>query len=283
MRLSGTVRAALARVSRSETPVLGRRSGDGFVAAPLVKAPPVSKVKQLDAIEARPATVDGKAFVKAALADLGVRVARGEKVRVAFDIDDTLADTRVRTLTIAKAWDAANGTHHFDRLTLAQVAHNGFDTAMAMGLPGPVETAFAEHWEKAFWDGANFVHDAPMAGIVELVKQAKAAGADVVFLTGRNQDLESATIAQLKRFGLDATEANVVSKPPHVRTVPFKASWLEQSAAEGNHLSFFFTESRRDIAGVQGALPNCSTVLLDSAFGGTEPVRGDTPVYPRAW
>lgn len=248
-----------------------------------MQTPTVEKATPLDRVEVKTGGTDGKAFVAAALRDITARSARGEKVRVVFDIDDTLADTRVRTLTVAKAWDQANGTHYFDRLTLAQVGHNGLETAKALGLPWAAERAFSEHWETAFWDGANFVHDAPIADIVALARQAKEAGADVVFLTGRTQDRETATIAQLKRFGLDASHRTVVSKPDlGTRTVPFKAQWLEKSVDEGKPVAFFFTESRRDIAGIQSAFPAAASVLLDSPFGGTEGLRADTPIYPRA-
>ncbi|MBL8950313.1 MAG: hypothetical protein JNK82_06030 [Myxococcaceae bacterium] len=246
-----------------------------------VRAPPAAK--PLDAIDAKPASPDGKAFVTAALKDIAARTARGEKVRVVFDIDDTLADTRARTLAIAKAWDAANGTSYFGRLTLAQVAHTGLDTARALNLPWPAEKAFVDHWSVAFWDGASFAHDLPIPETIALAKAAKAAGAELVYLTGRWDDREHHTIDQLRRFGLEAGPDNVVSKPgPSTLTVPFKAGWLEQSRLDGFHCAFFITESRRDIAGIQAAGEPAVSVLLDHPFGGPENVRPETPVYPRA-
>ena len=274
----------LARISRSDTAVLKQPSKASAAAS--AKQPAGAKRKApgraADVLERRPSAPDGKVFVALALDGLASRLARGEKVRVVFDIDDTLADTRVRTLTIARAWDQANGTHYFDRLTVGQVAHTGLDTAKALGLPWAAEQAFAKHWEVAFWDGANFVHDAPLPEVVALAKQAKTLGAEVVFLTGRIQDREDATIAQLKRFGLDASHRSVVSKPSlATRTVPFKAQWLAKSIAEGKPVAFFFTESRRDIAGIQAAAVEAPSVLLDSSFGGTDELREGTPVYPR--
>jgi phosphoglycolate phosphatase-like HAD superfamily hydrolase len=226
---------------------------------------------------------DGVAFVKRALADIQQRVARGEKVRVAFDIDDTLVETRSRTLAIAKEWDAANGTHYFDRLTLPQVAHTGFDTAAALGLPGPAEKAFAAFWDEKFWDGAHFRLDTPIAPMVELAKQARAAGAEVIYLTGRNEDLAAATVAELEGLGLPQSDAaHVVTRTdPSVPTPTFKAAWLAKSAQEGHPLAFFATESRRDISGVQRALPDCPCLMLDSTFSGTEAIDPSTPVLPR--
>ena len=271
----------LARISRSDTALKSPARSERAPASG--KTPGAEKTAPADRVEAKSGGKDGKAFVQAALADLAARAAKGEKVRVVFDIDDTLADSRVRTLTIAKAWDQANGTHYFDRLTVAQVASSGLETAKTLGLPWPAEKAFAEHWEQAFWDGASFVHDAPIADVVALAKQAKSLGAEVVFLTGRVQALEKDTIKQLQRFGLEANQRTVVSKPGlGTRTVPFKAEWLAKSVAEGKPVAFFFTESRRDIAGIQAASVKAPSVLLDSPFSGTEGVAKDTPIYPRA-
>jgi hypothetical protein len=222
------------------------------------------------------------AFVREALDDIRARVARGEKPRVVFDIDDTLADTRARTLALAKQWDAQNGTHHFDRLTLAQVGHNGLDTAMAMQLPGPAEKAWDAFWEQAFWDGGSFGLDTPICPMVDLAKLAKAAGAEIVYLTGRVASLQGASVQQLQRFGLpDADAAHVACKPDQgTRTIPFKADWLAASEASGRHVSFFVTESRRDISGVQSR-GDIQCLLFESGFSGTDGVRPDTPVWPR--
>jgi len=115
--------------------------------------------------------------------------------------------------------------------------------------------------------------------MVELAKQAKAAGAEVVYLTGRIADRKDATVAELKKFGLPDAD-NVACKPDlGTRTVPFKAQWLQQSRDDGRPVAFFVTESRRDIAGVQ-KLGEHQCLLLENGFSGTEGVRADTPIFP---
>jgi phosphoglycolate phosphatase-like HAD superfamily hydrolase len=249
-----------------------------------VSAPIATAVKGLDAHKSAepPKPVDGVAFVQKALGDIRAAVARGEKPRVVFDIDDTLADTRARTLKLAKQWDAQNGTHYFDRLTLAQVAHSGFDTAVAMQLPGPAEVAFAQWWDTAFWDPKNFTLDEPIPSMVELAKQAKQAGAEIVYLTGRIADRQEGTVAELTKFGLpDADAAHVACKPDlGTRTIPFKADWVASSDKAGRPVAFFVTESRRDIAGIQ-KLGECKCLLLESGFSGTDGIRPDTPIFPK--
>lgn len=226
---------------------------------------------------------DGKTFCDAALRDIKARASRGEKVRVVFDIDDTLSESRSRTLNVAKDWDKANGTNYFARLVVAQVGQDGAETARGLGLPAPVVADFQKHWDVEFWKGERFTNDTPIAPMVKLAKAAKAAGAEVIFLTGRIDALEGATIAQLRRFGLkDVNADTVVSKADlSVRTGPFKAQWLAQSAAEGHHLAFFITESRRDVAAVQQGLAGAPTVLLQSSFGGDAAIDASTPVFKK--
>jgi hypothetical protein len=252
-----------------------------FDAAPKVSPTRTRKVDGGD-FGAKPA-VDGKAFVASAIADIKARVARGEKVRAGFDIDDTLADTRGRTLALAKQWDQENGTHYFAKLTLAQVAFDAKDTARAMDLPWDSELSFMKYWDEHFLEGAAFKDDLPIPAIIDLARQAKAAGAEVVYLTGRLARRNAFTIEQLQRFGLtDANEKTVVGKPSQQeRTPQFKTAWLQQSAKDGFHLAFFITESKRDIAAIQKGIAGVPTVLIDHAFNGPEAVRADTPVFPR--
>lgn len=253
------------------------------VRAPVAQAP--QRARRADDVSdfGGPARVDGKAFVANALKDIAARVGRGEKVRVVFDIDDTLADTRGRTLALARQWDQENGTKHFAKLTLAQVAYDARDTAAAMDMPWDSEISFRRFWDEHFLQGSNFKSDLPIPEIIALAKQAKAAGAEVVYLTGRLAVRNPRTIEQLQKFGLtDANEKTVVGKPTQQdRTPQFKTEWLRRSASEGHHLAFFITESKRDIAAIQRGIPGVPAVVIDHAFNGPEVLRSDTPVYPR--
>jgi len=81
---------------------------------------------------------------------------------VVFDIDDTLSESRARTLVVAKEWDQANGTHHFDRWWWRRSGRTARDGEGAQparpgrqGLPGALDLEF--------WKGESFVHDTPIA------------------------------------------------------------------------------------------------------------------------
>ncbi|MFL5318394.1 MAG: HAD family acid phosphatase [Myxococcaceae bacterium] len=243
-----------------------------------------NRVRTLDGVDApkRGKSVDGEAWCKAELADIKLRTGRGEKVRVVFDIDDTLADTRTRTLQIAKAYDRAHQTHYFDKLHKSDVRETGEDTAKALGLPAAVVKDFSRSWSVDFWRGENFKYDVTLAKIVQLARQAKAAGADVTYLTGRVNSLRSFTLSELQSFGLpDADEQHLFCKPTiGTKTREYKVKELDQFRTDGFQLGWFFTESRRDTSWIQQQLPGVNTVLLAAAKEtGGESVRADTPVF----
>lgn len=273
------------RTERSRTPAPVRETRS--TTAPTVGAPDVparNTVRPGDGVDAPKSTrsIDGEAFCKAQLADIKLKTSHGEKVRVVFDIDDTLADTRARTLGIAHAFDKKNGTHYFDKLNRSEVGHRAEDTAQAMGLPAKVVKDFSAYWNVEFWKGENLKFDKPMQKIIDLAKQAKAAGADVTYLTGRYDGIRSSTLEQLKAFGLpDADEKHLFCKPTiGTRTTEYKRDMLTQWRQDGFQIGWFFTESRRDVAFIQQELPTMSTVLLAAAKEkGGDSVRADTPIF----
>lgn len=231
------------------------------------------------AARATPRHVDGNAYCARALADIRARTARGEKVTVVFDIDNTLSDGRTRTLAVGQAWDKLNGTSFFSGVAKERIGHDAVDTAATLKIPADKREAWKTFWEREFWAPHSFVHDAPIADAVALVKAAKAAGAEVTYLTGRIAELEPATIAQLRRFGLpDVDGDHVVTKPDlSVKTTAWRTGWLAQQPP--GSIGLFFTESRRDLGDAQAKVAGLPAVLLQSPFGGDHAIRSETPIF----
>ncbi len=227
---------------------------------------------------------DGKAFVAAALEDIRQRVANGEEVRVVFDIDDTLSDSRGRTLHILQEYDRNNGTSHFKDLKLEDVAWDGYSTVVENGGPKELAKSVGGFWRAKFFDGAMHEHDLPLKEMVDLAKAAKAAGAEVRYLTGRPEEEREHTLPQLIRFGLpDADNTHLTMKPTSKEdTGKYKAAVFTEWEKDSAHTAFFITESRRDVAAVQGATPNVPCVLIDAAKerDNGHQVDPQTPVYP---
>src|SRR5262245_51829242 len=94
--------------------------------------------------------------------------AAGHRRAAVFDIDNTLADTRYRTLAIARDFDRRYGTDFFSRLTVEKVGHGGADTAERMGVSPEWTKRFDRFWFAEFWNTDNWKFDSPMGEVVSL-------------------------------------------------------------------------------------------------------------------
>lgn len=225
-------------------------------------------------------TINGRRFVTAQLSEIKRRTRNGEKVAVSFDVDNTLVDTRGRALAIGKAFDRANGTTYFKGTSARRLGNDAKETASLVGMTPEHAKKFGALWFRMFFKGENYRHDLKIDATIELAKKAAAAGADVYFVTARTQSEEPFTIAQLEAAGLDTDDQFVVSKPRMKDKTPeYKAAELKKLAERYDHVGWFITESRADIAGVQRLDAPVTSVLLETKFSGDRPVEADTPIW----
>lgn len=232
------------------------------------------------------AAVSGEAFLTERLRELERRVEVGERCAVVFDLDNTLFDTRSRTLWVARRFDEEGGTRYFESIGLDRVGLNARDTCARMGsLPPEVESAFVRFWEEAFWDPEAFVHDTPMQPVLSWVQRARLSGASLRFLTGRIEALRGPTTAQLARVGVaDVSPETLWMKPDLLtRTLRFKASSLRRAMGR-SWLGWYVTEGRDEIAYLQTEMPAGPWVLLDCSLQWGGPlVSPDTPTLERVF
>lgn len=232
-------------------------------------------------------TVDGVAFVDNVLREIR-RLRRDQphiRPVVVFDLDNTIFETRTRTLTGLHDFDAKNGTTHFAGLTLDDVGKDGKHTALARGLGEADVAAVHAHWLDWFWQGDHFLEDQVFTRVEKLVKEASAAGAEVVYLTGRVN--HAATLAQLQAAGLpDADAEHLLCKPAvGANTGAFKGEWLRAQLEDPSvFLGWFLTEGRRDIQTVQAHDARIPCVRLGYVHEREgHAVDPSTPLIPEAW
>ncbi|MFT3712605.1 MAG: HAD family acid phosphatase [Archangium sp.] len=158
-------------------------------------------------------TVSGSKYLRDAIAEIKQRTARGEKVAVAFDVDNTLVDTRGRVLAIGKAFDKANGTHYFKGKTSKSMGNDAKETAKLLKMTDAHSKKFSALFFREFFKGENYANDTQIKSTISLAKRAAAAGADVFYVTARTQSEETFTIKQLEKAGLpDVDASHVVSE-----------------------------------------------------------------------
>lgn len=188
---------------------------------------------------------------------------------VVFDLDNTLFDTRPRTLAAAADFDAARTSDWFRALTLPMVAHDGRATARCPALPPPPEPvvdAFGTHWDDCFWRPESLAFDTPLPDIVRWAVAARERGLDVRYLTGRVAYLQAASHEALRRIGLEPAPGALACKPDlSFRTGPWKCDVLATWRREAR-IGWFVTEGRRDLACLQAVVPDLPRVLLDCSF-----------------
>lgn len=218
----------------------------------------------------------GARLCRRQLAQIRRETRRGERVCVVFDIDNTLVDTRHRTLAAVKSFARAHpelaGSSTLGQAKLHQMRYDGAKTGGALGLSSASSGELARHWRGFFWNPGHFAHDKPIKETVRLAHAAKAAGAEVYYLTGRVKAFAPGSVKQLAALGLpDVDRAHVLCKPSvKVRTGAFKRSELKKLQRR-RRVAWFISDATSDIAAAAGLGIGC--VLVDFPVG---PDRGAT-------
>jgi hypothetical protein len=247
-------------IAHQRAPVAGVPTKN--VRTALLDAVTGARAKKLDPL------TDGPKILAQRLDEIERLVKSGEPVRCVFDLDNTLFDTRGRTLHALRVFDQENGTHYADGVTIDDMHDDGRKTAIALKLPDDVVEAIGTVWDREFWDPKNLVHDGIIPSMIELANEAHKRGAELVFLTGRTEDhgFRPHTMAQLERAGLACADENLLLKPGlHQRTAPYKEDEMRRLGSDAT-IGFFVTEGRRDMDHLTKVIDGLVGFLLDSTF-----------------
>jgi hypothetical protein len=226
----------------------------------------------------------------------------GIKVRCVFDLDNTVFDTRYRTLWCAQEYDRRNNTNHFSQLTeetIDMIGEDGRLTARhpSLNLPDDVIEAFGKFWDREFWTPENLVQDRVIPEMLEIIREARSRGAECVFLTGRadkfnfegeehiQRSFRPHTLKQLNDppVSLDVDTKQLFLKPTHKhKTAPYKEQMMRGWSQDGE-IGFFITEGRRDIAHAKGLLPDLVCFLLQCSFEDDKEELNNVPEIAGRW
>lgn len=246
-------------------------------AAALAKKPALAGVAVHDTLSIRAGGAkfpDGQKWVAQRLKEIAALTKLGMPVSVVFDLDNTVFDTRHRTLHALHTFDrqevAAGRVARFSDVKIDDVLLDAAATATKLqaqlGLSQDVIDAAQAVWKTSFWTPANLVHDQPIADMVELIHRAQAAGATVKFLTGRTAPFHQASLDQLRKAGVVLDDDDVVCKPDvTVQTAPFKEQTMIGWAQKAE-LGFFVTEGVRDLEHMQSFFKELPLLRLDCSL-----------------
>lgn len=191
----------------------------------------------------------------------------GTRVVWAFDLDNTLYDTRARTLAIGVDFDSAHGTHYFADIStddLTRIGRDGAAQAESFAMPAHHAEAFTALWDREFWNPARVMHDVDIADVHARALRVLAAGGTLRYVTGRAEHWTDAasgaarsfradSLVRLLRSGLPATDDALVLKPaPGGDTAAFKRATLVQLEREPNTVvAGFVTDTLRELVAMQ--------------------------------
>ena len=134
-------------------------------------------------------------------------VQRGERAQVVFDLDDTLFLVRPRKRVIfrelADTHEEGDPTREaLYRLSMAEIP---YDVKEALGNVGihhaPTVKRLTDAFFARFFDGAYTAHDAANAGAAAYLNHLHAHGVDVVYLSGRPEEMLDRTVDTLVASG----------------------------------------------------------------------------------
>jgi predicted secreted acid phosphatase len=199
----------------------------------------------------------------------------GERGAVVFDLDSTLLDNRPRQAQILREFGARVGVPH-----LAQVRPEhwtSWDIADAMRAAGATEQEIATHaeaakdyWRSVFFTSAYCAIDEATPGAAGYVARLVTTGVQIVYCTGRHEEMRAGSIECFVRLGLPVPghKVSLLMKPELATS---DDAWKEQAYAElrvlGEVVAIFDNEPTH-INGYRRAFPDAICVHLDTDHSG---------------
>ncbi len=206
---------------------------------------------------------------------------------VVFDLDGTLMDNRPRTVAImrelADAWETRDPSLALKLKTASpdDLLYLFGDSLRKMGISKPDLVAEGEaFWKERFFRDPHLVHDVALAGSVSFARDLYAAGATLVYLTGRDLPLMGIGTFQSLRdlgFPIGVAGTEFILKPDAAMPdEEFKRTLAPQLTRVGHVVAAFDNEPGNCNVFLD-AYPTCTSVLVD-----TQMMPGPPPLSNRA-
>lgn len=193
----------------------------------------------------------------------------------AFDLDSTLFDNRPRQVAILHEFAQAHGDSRLSQITAYDV--DGWDLRVALRHAGlaraeaeSLHPALREFWRPRFFSSPYCLHDVEIPGAAAFVAQVRAAGAQVVYVTGRDESMRDGTIQSLAQCGFPTPGqgAPLLMKPnPGLNDDQWKLQAHAQLRGLGAVLAAFDNEPSH-INGYARSFSGVEAVHLDTDHSG---------------
>ncbi len=209
---------------------------------------------------------------------------------VVFDLDDTLIDTRVRTRRVLRDFVFETRLHQrlpveaerLSRITLRQLHYDLRDTFAALRIENGALLAEAEaFWRSRFFSDVYAAGDEALPQASSYVRSLHAAGAKVVYLTGRDQpNMYWGTLSSLRKLGFPLGENTELMMKPDAKMndQEFKRGAMGRIREMGKIVGVFENEPA-NLNILHEAFPRATAVFLDTQHSS----RPDIPFAGATW
>jgi len=206
---------------------------------------------------------------------------------VVFDLDGTLMDNRPRVVAIlhelAELW-RRNHPHAAALCAAAEadgIVYGFIENLKGLGIEDPdLHEAGLAFWRERFFRDHHVRHDIEIPGAAAYVRACHQAGANVVYLTGRDlPNMALGSFASLRDLGfpIGVVGTELVVKPTFdMPDSDFKQSVAPSLSRLGEVIAAFDNESFNCNLFLE-AYPDCTSVFLDTQHAPEPP-----PLDPRA-
>lgn len=234
-------------------------------------------------------------LLKLLINETEARVSRNEPVGYIFDLDSTLFCVSPRTEYILKTFGKKKdiqeqfpkAAHQLEKISSSQTDWGIRSMLKRYGIVGTLSffEKAREFWVQEFFSSNFIFKDTPYKGALEFVKKVHSIGAEVRYLTGRDEvRMKEGTLKQLEQFELPLSQADFLHMKPDTTwdDVEFKLSLLSKINVDLKNYTYFENEPVI-INRVRVQHPHLSIVFADTVHSGREEVSEELPRVGFDW
>lgn len=223
----------------------------------------------------------GPGIMETVLKDVRDLKAAGGKPIVIFDLDDTIYSTPERVIAILHDYGKQIGDPRLENVEKRHVHYEMDRTLMAAGIPeAEAKGAFGQQvrraWSRRFFHGDSYTLDGHVPGAIDFVKRCEAAGATIVYVTGRRERWRAQCLAVIRLSGLP--DEHLYMKPPvpagqpKLHTHDFKEQVTRDTISQMGTVVATFDNEPSNVNSFKRAIPaNAHSVWLDTLWKPSSP------------